>query len=277
MYYLEVEEQRYVETEEEPYSENEPMLYYSETQSFIGNERFSTPSGQNQGLNEYFMRIFHFSQMDFQWALYQMIKLCTEPSVVTKYTKHRKQRKNQWARDDPAFLVILVCFMVVSSTAYSVAFGSSLSQWFGGLIKSVFIDFLLVGIIFSTINWFIANNYLRVVRMHAVEQRTEWLYSFDVHCNGYVPYFFISHVLMFFLTPIILKETTITLLLANTMYTISLCAYFYITFQGYHALPFLHHTKSFLYPIGLLLLLYILSLLSHKNIVRIVLNFYYDS
>jgi len=110
-----------------------------------------------------------------------------------------------------------------------------------------------------------------------VEQKCEWLYSFDIHCNGYVPYFFISHVGVFFLTPIILHETTITLLISNTLYILACCIYFYITFQGYNALPFLHHTESFLYPIILMLLLYVVSLLSRFHIVHFFLNFYYGS
>lgn len=266
MYYL----------EDADHSETE-MLFSSETRQFLHDDKITSSSGANQGFNEYCSRIFHFNQMDFQWAFWQMIKLCTEPSLVTKYTKHRKQRKNQWARDDPAFVVILVFFMVVSSTAYSVAFGSSFSQWFWGVMKSVLIDFLAVGFIISTTNWFIANNYLSVVRMHTVEQRTEWLYSFDVHCNGYVPYFFISHVLVFFLTPVILTNTTITLLIANTLYILAAVFYFYITFQGYQALPFLHHQQRFLYPIFILLILYVLSLLSRFHIIRFFINFYYET
>jgi len=265
MYYLEDE----LET-----SENEMLFHASETTQFIGNERFSPSS--NDGINEYFTRIFHCSQMDFQWAFWQMCKLCTQPSSVAKYTKHRKQRKNRWARDDPAFVVILLGFMVVSSTAYSVAFGSSFALWFRGVIKSLLVDFLLVGFIISTINWFIANQYLIVQRLHTVDQKTEWLYSFDVHCNSYVPYFFISHVLVFFLTPLLLHDTTPSLLVSNTLYLLACCSYFYITFLGYHALPFLSHAESFLYPIAILVCLYVLTLLSRYNIIQVLLDFYYD-
>eukprot|EP00494_Astrolonche_serrata_P034203 UN34472 len=176
------------------------MLYYSshETQAFI-NERPSTGSQVSSiSMGEYLSRIFRWSQMDFQWAAWQMVKLCTEPALVAKYTKHRKQRKNQWARDDPAFVVILVFLLIISSTAYSIAFGANLKHWIWGVLKSVIIDFLAVGFVISSATWFIANNYLYRERLHAVQQKTEWLYSFDVHCNGYVPLFFLSHVLAFF-------------------------------------------------------------------------------
>eukprot|EP00493_Phyllostaurus_siculus_P001675 UN01684 len=160
--------------------------------------------------------------------------------------------------------------MIVSSTSYSVAFGiERVSSGFTGLLKSVLIDFLVCWVYsYRRSRGLFANHYLRIVRLHAVEQKCEWLYSFDIHCNGYVPYFFISHVGVFFLTPIILHETTITLLISNTLYILACCIYFYITFQGYNALPFLHHTESFLYPIILMLLLYVVSLLSRFHIVH---------
>jgi hypothetical protein len=31
--------------------------------------------------------------------------------------------KNQWARDDPAFVVIVLCFMSISAISFSIAFG----------------------------------------------------------------------------------------------------------------------------------------------------------
>jgi hypothetical protein len=33
--------------------------------------------------------------------------------------------KNQWARDDPAFVVLLIYFIFAASLAYSIAFGVS--------------------------------------------------------------------------------------------------------------------------------------------------------
>ncbi|GKD00343.1 UNC-50 family protein, partial [Tanacetum coccineum] len=38
-----------------------------------------------------------------------------------QHTKYHKQTKNQWARDDPAFIVICILLLAVSAVAYSVA------------------------------------------------------------------------------------------------------------------------------------------------------------
>lgn len=37
------------------------------------------------------------------------------------------------------------------------------------------------------------------VHTHSLEQKVEWLYAFDVHCNAFVPLFLFQSVLQFFL------------------------------------------------------------------------------
>lgn len=56
---------------------------------------------------KYLRRLFHFRQMDFEFALWQMLYLFTSPQRVYRNFHYRKQTKDQWARDDPAFLVLL--------------------------------------------------------------------------------------------------------------------------------------------------------------------------
>lgn len=56
---------------------------------------------------KYLRRLLHFHQMDFEFALWQMFYLFTSPQRVYRNFHYRKQTKDQWARDDPAFLVLL--------------------------------------------------------------------------------------------------------------------------------------------------------------------------
>lgn len=56
---------------------------------------------------KYLRRLLHFRQMDFEFALWQMLYLFTSPQGVYRNFHYRKQTKDQWARDDPAFLVLL--------------------------------------------------------------------------------------------------------------------------------------------------------------------------
>ena len=41
-----------------------------------------------------------------------------------RHTSYHKQTKNQWARDDPAFLVVTCCLLTAAASAYCVACGS---------------------------------------------------------------------------------------------------------------------------------------------------------
>uniref|UniRef100_A0A453KG12 Uncharacterized protein n=1 Tax=Aegilops tauschii subsp. strangulata TaxID=200361 RepID=A0A453KG12_AEGTS len=62
-----------------------------------------------------------WQQMDIEYTFWQMVHLCTSPKVVYQHTKYHKQTKNQWARDDPAFIVILILFLVFATSAYCAA------------------------------------------------------------------------------------------------------------------------------------------------------------
>lgn len=159
---------------------------------------------------QYFARAVALDQMDLQAALDQMRTiLSTSPQRVYKTSYYRKQTKNHWARDDPAFAVLEIAFLAVASVAYCVAFKRPslilavlkfavqhiLGVWFG------------FGIVVSTSCQFVANNYLshgsnnngnagevegRVgggLSSHHVKQVVEWLYAFDIHCNAFLPLF----------------------------------------------------------------------------------------
>jgi len=59
-------------------------------------------------LPEYARRLINYRQMDIESTLWQMFYLCVNPKNVYNRTKFHKQTKNQWARDDPAFVAVLV-------------------------------------------------------------------------------------------------------------------------------------------------------------------------
>lgn len=73
---------------------------------------------------KYLRRMFKFDQMDFEFALWQLIYLFVAPQKVYRNFQYRKRKcgyhlrelcllglfsetKSQFARDDPAFLVLL--------------------------------------------------------------------------------------------------------------------------------------------------------------------------
>nr|KAF6273995.1 unc-50 inner nuclear membrane RNA binding protein [Myotis myotis] len=100
---------------------------------------------------KYLRRLFRFRQMDFEFAGWQMLYLFTSPQRVYRNFHYRKQTKDQWARDDPAFLVLLSVWLCVST----VGFGFVLDMGFFKMIKLllwvVFIDCVGVGLLISTL------------------------------------------------------------------------------------------------------------------------------
>eukprot|EP00455_Lapot_gusevi_P018270 TRINITY_DN19941_c0_g1_i4.p1 TRINITY_DN19941_c0_g1~~TRINITY_DN19941_c0_g1_i4.p1 ORF type:complete len:100 (-),score=17.23 TRINITY_DN19941_c0_g1_i4:125-385(-) len=81
--------------------------------------------------------------MDFQFTFSQMVDLCRAPSEVYKTTQFRKQIKNQWARDDPAFVVVMIFFLLMATSAYCVTFFvSSFTSYLTILARCIFVDFL---------------------------------------------------------------------------------------------------------------------------------------
>ena len=67
---------------------------------------------------------------------------------------------------------------------------------------------------------------------------------------------------------------TISMVLGNTLWLMALGYYIYITFLGFSCLPQLRSTKIFLYPLTILALVYVVTLLLGWNISTTLMNFY---
>mmetsp|Transcript_27513 Transcript_27513/g.43358 ORF Transcript_27513/g.43358 Transcript_27513/m.43358 type:complete len:263 (+) Transcript_27513:58-846(+) len=233
--------------------------------------------------NEYLRRIYDFNQMDFEAAFDQFMTLLSRnPAQVYKSSYYRKQTKNQWARDDPAFAVIQILLLIASACAYGVAFSAgSFWHFFTIIFKMVGIQYVGVGVFIASLGSWFANARLRQVRAGTVAQRVEWAFAWDAHCNAHAPAFLLLHVLQYFLLPLLMGRSWLALAAANTLYAASLLAYVYVTHLGYRALPFLSNTEVYLYPAGVIILLYVISLLLGLvgvscNMTRIVSHFYFD-
>ncbi|KAI9208536.1 protein unc-50 [Polychytrium aggregatum] len=222
----------------------------------------------------YLRRLVNFSQMDFEFALWQMLYLCISPQRLYRNIYYHKQTKNQWARDDPAFVVLIAACLSVTAIAYGIAYKLGALGIIGALLFMIFIDFLLVGVVVATAVWFFANRYLIQHHTHSVEQSVEWAYAFDVHCNSFFPMFLVTYVFQFFFLAIVTKDTWVGRILGNTLYLLGTSYYVYITFLGYKALPFLKNTTVFLYPIGVIVILYVISLLGF-NVSKVILDLYF--
>ena len=229
-------------------------------------------------LPTYLRRIVKYRQMDFEYSFWLMLQLLVSPKTAYRQTTYHKQTKNRWSRDDPAFVVICSFFMAVSASAYCISFGASVGTSIYNILAAVAVDFILLGVGTSTLCWWLANNYLLAGKgshTHTVEQRVEWLYAFDVHCNSYFPVFLMLYVVQYLLSPLLLARTFISSLLAIALYGFALSYYHYMNFLGYSALPFLQETDMFLYPIGVIALLALLAFLFQFNPAIFTLSIYF--
>ncbi|XP_006296617.2 protein unc-50 homolog [Capsella rubella] len=238
----------------------------------------SSSSRANPMFLQYFRRIVKWQQMDVEYTFWQMLNLCTSPKVVYQHTKYHKQTKNQWARDDPAFIVICILLLAVATVAYCATYDHSSSHAVVVVVSVLLSHFLITGAIIATCCWFLTNSYLReeAPNSHVVEQRVEWLYTFDVHCNSFFPMFVLLYVIHYFLSPILITHGFIPLLLSNLLFMVGASYYHYLNFLGYDVLPFLERTTFFLYPIGVVIVLSPILILSGFNPSRYFMNMYFS-
>jgi len=281
---------------------------------------------------QYLSRLIDISQMDLQSALDQMLSLlsCGNPisslisslssrggtssssshnhqatQKVYKLAYYRKQTKNHWARDDPAFVAVQIVLLALSSLAYCIAFRidgifvSALTFAF----YSIVINYLGVGLLVASIGRAVANAHLLTATTSSnaasssagnsgnppasssslhVRQTVEFMYAFDIHCNAFFPLFVMLYGVQFFLLPIVLGRNFMAFFMSNVLYGIAFGWYFYVTHLGYRALPFLSNTEIFLFPIAGVLFLFILNLIGYPfgfgwNASRIRAHLYFET
>ncbi|THG01054.1 hypothetical protein TEA_000219 [Camellia sinensis var. sinensis] len=123
------------------------------------------------------------------------------------------------------------------------------------IISVLLIHFLLIGVVLATCCW---------------------LYAFDVHCNSFFPMFVMLYVIHYFLSPLLVAHGFIPVLLSNLLFMVAASYYHYLNFLGYDVLPFLERTTFFLYPIGVVIVLSPILILSGFNPSRYFMNMYFS-
>mmetsp|Transcript_134005 Transcript_134005/g.199308 ORF Transcript_134005/g.199308 Transcript_134005/m.199308 type:complete len:273 (-) Transcript_134005:57-875(-) len=234
--------------------------------------------------SQYISRLIDFRQMDTQSAMDQMkTLLSTRPQIVYKTSYYRKQTKNHWARDDPAFVALQFVFLAISSIAYAVSFRVPFTSGIALIIYSVVFNWLGCGFVVASVAREIANRHLTDHKSSShVRQSVEWLYAFDIHCNAFFPLFCLLYGVQFFLLPLVLGKSLFALFLSNTLYAGSFAWYWFITHLGYRQLPFLSQTEVFLFPIAAIALVYVLNFIGYPfglgfNASRIMAHIYFDA
>ncbi|ESK87671.1 hypothetical protein Moror_1893 [Moniliophthora roreri MCA 2997] len=270
-----------------------PLPSYSRplTQSTSYANGFS-PRVQSQSITQriplVFRRLHRFKQMDFEQAAWQLTYLCLAPRRVYRNVYFHKQTKNQWARDDPAILVLIGACLAVAAIAWSLVYSYSVFEAIELVFLMITRDFLLSGIVVATVLWLLCNRLL--VQLTPTSQyttttsdsRVEWAYAFDVHTNAFFPLFLTLYVAQLFLLPIVLRgekdrqQNWVCMWVGNTLWVGGFAQYIYGIYLGLNALPFLTHSELLLSPLLPLFTAYVVSLLGFP-IARHVLGWYFGS
>ncbi|XP_041982620.1 protein unc-50 homolog [Aricia agestis] len=257
------------------YSTSPPPMNYPRSTSPLPAPANYQPTTASAAVKryKYLRRLFKFNQMDFEFAAWQMVYLFVSPQKVFRNFNYRKHTKSQFARDDPAFLVLLSIWLFLSSICFALAMGLTWGQCVLFILYVVFVDFIGAGIIASTFFWYMSNKYLRV---DASSADVEWGYSFDVHINAFFPPLSLLHCAQILLFNQLLSHGgLVSCVVANSFWLASCVYYLYITFLGYSNLPQLQNTRLFLLPLPALALLYLASLPANFNLSRMLIHFYH--
>ncbi|CAG0916282.1 unnamed protein product [Notodromas monacha] len=144
---------------------------------------------------KFLKRMIKVRQMDFEFAMWQTLYLFVSPQKVFRDFQYRKQNKAQYARDDPAFLVLLLGWIVVSSAIFSSFLHYHFWQFFVFTLYLITVGCIGLGMVVATGLWFITNRFM--IRKECRQQDVEWAYSFDVHLNAFFPPLIILHIFQF--------------------------------------------------------------------------------
>jgi hypothetical protein len=92
-----------------------------------------------------------------------------QPRLVYKDSVFHKQTNATWAREDPAFIITLTAFMLISAVAFGIAFSEPIVEFGFLLLEVVVIHLYLASAACATIAWALASSHLKsgAVSAHA--------------------------------------------------------------------------------------------------------------
>jgi len=94
--------------------------------------------------SEYLRRVLRFQHMDFEYTVWQMLYLCVNPTRIYRTTTYHSRTKHQWARDDPAFVVVVLYLLLVAVLSWCLAFGASGVEVLTTTLYVVCVDFFVL-------------------------------------------------------------------------------------------------------------------------------------
>jgi UNC-50 family len=150
------------------------------------------------------------------------------------------------------------------SFAWSLAYTPTISSVIKLALIFIFVHFLAGSLVISTLAYFLVGRILGpgVAGLPGRRQQQglfgppggsradalEFGYCFDVSIRAFFPPYVLLYILQFLLMPGIDHENRVSAFFANLLYLAAGIYWTLITFLGYNALHFLHHTQFLLSP-----------------------------
>ena len=134
--------------------------------------------------------------------------------------------QGKYARDDPAFFLLLSVAITVASCSFGIAFFSDTPLLMLRIIAwTIFVDLVATGLVTATLFWWATNKFLRD-RSANDKERVEWMYCLDIHFNGWCVLFVYVYLLCYILLPVlIVPHSFVSTLLANGIYAAGITHY----------------------------------------------------
>lgn len=136
---------------------------------------------------------------------------------------YRKQTKNQYARDDPAFVVLLAGCIILSAGVISIVLNHDFLSFINLILWLLFVDCIFIGAVVATLAWILANKFLKKDALSSED--VEWGYAFDVHLNAFFPTMIIIQI-----SYLISQDLFI---ISYSLRLVAVIYYCYITYLGY--------------------------------------------
>ncbi|KAK8175073.1 UNC-50 family protein [Phyllosticta citrichinensis] len=235
----------------------------------------TAPSNRRQGIKmpRFFKRLFKFPQMDFEMAVWEMMSLIIAPKKVFRSIYYHKQTKNTWHRPDPSFTYLLSFFLILTSLAWGLAYADGFGRTMRIMLVFVFVHFIGLSLVVATASYFLVGRLLGpgvpglpgrrrqgLFVQPGDGEQLEFGYCFDVSIRAFFPVWVFLYVIQFLFMPLIARDYWVSSLIGNSLYLLAFGYYAIITFLGYNALPFLHHTELLLAPVVVFAILWFVSL-----------------
>ena len=109
-------------------------------------------------------------------------------------------------------------------------------------------------------------------------QTIEYIYAFDIHCNGFVPMYTFCAIIPFIFIGITSKDNyMIQVLLSNSSLCIGILYYSYVTFISYFSLPFVRKNKFVTLGIWPIIFTFLIGTLCNFNFFKYFCSMFFTT